>query len=341
MVITDVRTGDVKALVSYPGYDNNKMANGVDADYYAKLRSDLSNPLYNYATQQKTAPGSTFKPLSATAGLMEGVITPNSEITCTGSFDKISPPPKCWIYPRAHGSLTVAGGITNSCNDFFFEVGYRLGTVGSSYDSDTGLKKLAKYAEMYGLTEKSGVEIDEQEPKVSNFDAVRSAIGQGRNSYTTTQIARYITAVANSGTCFNLTLIDKTTDSDGNLLKEYSAQVRNNLDSVPSEYWDVIHSGMRGVVESRSDYKDMKVEVAGKTGTAQERDDRANHALFVSYAPYTNPQISITTRVAYGYSSTYAAKITHDVYQYYFKEKSLNELIGDKVEQVKGGGTAD
>ncbi|WP_035779818.1 penicillin-binding transpeptidase domain-containing protein [Butyrivibrio sp. MC2013] len=341
MVIVDVNTGDVKALVSYPGYDNNRMANGVDAKYYASLRADLSNPLYNYATQQKTAPGSTYKPMSATAGLMEGVISTASEITCTGIFEKISPPAKCWIYPSAHGTLDVSGGITNSCNGFFYEVGYRLGNNGNGYDSDMGLERLAKYADMYGLTDKSGVEIEENEPSVSDQDAVRSAIGQGTNSYTTTQLARYITSVANNGTTYNLTLIDKTTDSAGNLLEDYSASVRNTMDSIPTEYWNAIHKGMRGVVESRSDYKDMKVEIAGKTGTAQERKDRANHALFVSYAPYSNPEISITTRVAYGYSSTYAAKITHDVYQYYFGEKTREELLGGEVEQVSGGTNDD
>jgi len=340
IVITDVNTGDVLALVSYPGYDNNKMANGVDATYYAQLRSDLSNPLYNYATQQKTAPGSTFKPVSATAGLLEGVITTTSTITCTGIFEKISPSAKCWVYPSSHGALTVAGGITNSCNMFFYEVGYRLGSLNGSYDSDEGLELLEKYADMYGLTETSGIEIEENEPTVSTQDAVRSAIGQGTNSYTTVQLARYVTTIANSGTCYNLTLVDKITDSNGNTLVDNSATVRNTID-MSSDYWDAIHEGMRGVVEKRSDYSDLTVEVAGKTGTAQERTDRANHALFISYAPYDDPEIAITTRVAYGYSSTYAAKITHDVYEYYYDEESRNEVLDGTAQELTGGTTAD
>ncbi len=340
IVITDIKTGEVRALVSYPGYDNNKMANGVDAKYYAKLRADLSNPLYNYATQQKTAPGSTFKPLSATAGLMEGVISTTSTITCTGSFTRFNPAPKCWIYPRAHGSLNVSGGITNSCNDFFFEVGYRLGLVGGNYNSDKGLEKLKKYADLYGLTEKSGIEIEESEPSVSKEDAVRSAIGQGSNAYTTVQLSRYITTVANSGTCFNLTLIDKTTDSNGKLLKDNKATVRNKV-KMPSAYWDAIHAGMRGVVEKRSEYANLGVNVAGKTGTAEERHDRANHALFVSYAPYEQPCISVTTRVAYGYSSSYAAQISRDVYDYYFNEESREKLLKGGAKTLEGGGRAD
>ncbi|WP_248403414.1 penicillin-binding transpeptidase domain-containing protein [Butyrivibrio fibrisolvens] len=340
IVITDVNTGDVLALVSYPGYDNNRMANGVDAEYYAKLRADLSTPLYNYATQQRTAPGSTFKPLSATAGLMEGVITTTSSIRCTGTFDKFTNGPHCWIYPSSHGELTVSGGITNSCNCFFYEVGYRLGSENGTYNSDKGLEILKKYCDMYGLTEKSGIEIEESAPIVSTQDAVRSAIGQGTNSFTTVQLARYITTVANSGTCFNLTLIDKTTDSNGNLLQEYSATVRNTVD-LPSSYWDAIHSGMRGVVEKRSDYSDLNVQVAGKTGTAQERSDRANHALFVSYAPYNNPEISITTRVAFGYTSSYAAQITRDVYDYYYNVDAREELLDGSAQSLEGGGTGD
>ena len=98
-------TGQIKALVSYPGYDNNKLANGVDADYYESLRDDKSNPLWNYATQEKTAPGSTFKLVTSTAGLAEGVIDTSSVIDCTGIFHEVSNEPKCWIYPGAHGNF--------------------------------------------------------------------------------------------------------------------------------------------------------------------------------------------------------------------------------------------
>ncbi len=335
MVITDVNTGDVLALVSYPGYDNNKMANGVDAEYYAQLRNDLSNPLYNYATQQKTAPGSTFKMVSATAGLMEGVITTDSTITCKGIFDKFEVNPRCWIYPSAHGALNVTGGIRNSCNVFFYEVGYRLGLVNDTYKSDVGLEKLAKYADMYGLTETTGIEISESEPEVSDEDSVRSAIGQGTNSFTTVGLARYVTTVANSGTCYNLTLIDKTTDSNGNLLQDYSATVRNTIE-MDQSYWNAIHLGMREVVEDKSYYDDLAVNVAGKTGTAQESSSRANHALFVCYAPYESPEIAIATRIAYGYTSSYAAQITKDAIEYYYglseeteeEQNTANELVG-------------
>ncbi|MBP3783331.1 MAG: penicillin-binding protein [Butyrivibrio sp.] len=338
MVVTDVNTGDVLALVSYPGYDNNLMANGVDAAYYAKLRSDNSNPLYNYATQQKTAPGSTFKMVSSTAGLMEGVITTDSVIYCGGQFDKLNPAPKCWIHPRGHGGLNVTGGIRNSCNVFFYEVGYRLGLVGGNYSPDLGLEKLATYADMYGLTEKSGIEIAESEPQVSDQDAVRSAIGQGTHSYTTVGLARYVTTVANNGTCYDLTLIDKTTDSSGNLLEDYSAAVRNTID-MPQSYWNAIHTGMRQVVQDKTYYSNLGVQVAGKTGTAQESTNRPNHSLFVCYAPYEKPEISIATRIAYGYTSSYAAQITKEALSYYFELRDEDDIISGTAQTLQDGAT--
>lgn len=338
IVITDVNNGDVLALVSYPSYDNNKMANGVDANYFARLRNDASRPLINYATQQRTAPGSTFKMVSATAGLMEDVIGLTDVITCTGTYDKITQPPRCWIASGggAHGSLNVTGGIQHSCNWFFYEVGYRLGIVGNSYNSEVGLNKLAKYADLYGLSEPSGVEIEEYEPQISDLDSVRSAIGQGTYNFTTVGLARYVTTVANSGTCYNLTLIDKISDHSGEKVEEHFAEVRNQID-MDASYWDAIHLGMRRVVEGKGYYSDLGVNVAGKTGTAQESTSHPNHALFVSYAPYEDPEISVVVRVANGYTSDYAAQIAREVYKYYYGLADENEIITGTAGTLEGG----
>ena len=333
-VVTDEKTGEILAMVSYPGYDSNKLANGVDSEYFASLQHDKSSPLLNYATQQMTAPGSTFKMVSSTAGLLEGTITPQSTVNCTGIFDKITPPPTCWIYGRgSHGSLNVTGAIRHSCNVFFYELGYELGTVGDTYSSDVGLSKLQKYADMYGLTETSGIEIEESDPQVSNKDAVRSAIGQGTNSYSTVGLARYVTTVANSGTCYDLTLVDRITDHGGILLNDNHAKVRNTID-MDQSYWNAIHSGMRQVIENNSYYNNLPVKVAGKTGTAEENKNRANHALFVCYAPYDEPEIAIATRIAYGYSSSYAAQTTRDIIEYYFDITDEEELITGTASQI-------
>lgn len=337
MVITDVNTGDVLALVSYPSYDNNKMANGVDPEYFASILADKTTPLYNYATQQRTAPGSTYKMVSATAALEEEIITTSSKITCYGYFETGDSIARCWIHPGAHGALNVIGAIQHSCNAFFYEVGHRLSITDNVYDSKTGLNVLAKYADMYGLSETSGVEIEEYSPKVSDTDPIRSAIGQGTNNYTTTQLARYITTVANKGTCYDLTLIDKVTDSNNNLLSDNQATVRNTLSDVKSSTWNAIQLGMKRVVEGKSYFKELNITVAGKTGTAQESKSRANHALFVCFAPYESPEIAIATRIAFGYSSDYAAQTTKDVLAFYYGVDDDEDIVTGTASDIETG----
>ena len=328
VVITDVNTGDVLALVSYPSYDNNRLANSADTNYLAKLNNDYSRPLWNYATQYRSAPGSCFKPVSAIAGLMEGEIDLSSIIVCTGTFDKLTGiQHKCWVYPGGHGSLNVTGGIQHSCNCFFYEVGYRLAKNDNNvYDADLGVERLAKYADLFGLSEKSGVEIYEADPNVSKVYPVPSAIGQGEHAYTTVGLNRYITAVANNGTVYNLTLLDEVKDTKGNVILENHAEIRNQVE-IPSEYWNAVHTGLKKVVEAKLYFKELPVSAAGKTGTAQESKKRANHALFVGYAPYETPQISISTRIMHGYNSDYAAQLSKDVFAYYFGSEQRDEMI--------------
>lgn len=335
-VVTDVNTGEVLACVTYPGYDNNRLTNSIDADYYNKIYNDLSQPMWNYATQQLSAPGSTFKMVSAATALQEGVVGTSDSITCHGTWDTIKPPAKCWIAPSSHGPLTISGAIEHSCNYFFYEVAYRLSRVDGVYDSETGLAKLAYYADQFGLSDKSGIEISESAPKVSDFDAIRSAIGQGTNNYSTVGLARYVTTVANSGKCYNLSLLDKTTDSEGNLLEEFTPEIRNTVE-LPQTTWDAIHLGMRRVVEGKSYYEGLSVNVAGKTGTAQETKKRPNHALFVCYAPYENPEIAVATRIAFGYASDNAAQMTRDVIKYYFNLEDEDELITGTAETENAG----
>lgn len=340
VVITDVGTGEVLALVSYPGYDINRLANSIDSAYYSKLTTDLSNPLYNYATQERTAPGSTFKMVSAVAGLMDGVVSLTDTIQCTGTFDKLNQVHRCWINPGAHGSLNITGAIENSCNVYFYELGYRLATQNGQYDDTFGVDRLEYYADQFGLSETTGIEIAENEPRVSDEYPVLSAIGQGTNNYTTVGLARYVNTVANSGTCYNLSLVDYLTDPYGKLIEDYTPEVRNTIE-LDSSIWNAVQEGMRRVVANKTSYNDFGVTVAGKTGTAQQTRTRPNHALFVSYAPYENPEIAVATRVAYGYSSDYAAQITKDVYSYYFKLAEKDEIItgnADLPEAISGNG---
>ncbi|NBH81752.1 penicillin-binding protein [bacterium C-53] len=324
-VVTKAQTGEVLACVTYPSYDNNRLANTIDAEYYNSLTTDLSNPLYSYATQQRTAPGSTFKLVSAVAGLQEGVTTLSEKIDCVGLYNRVDNP-RCWKR-TGHGLLDIVGGITNSCNFFFYEIGYRLGTdVAGRYDSELGLGKLAQYAEMFGLSEPSGIELSESEPRISSEDAVRSAIGHGTNNFTTVGLARYVTTIANSGTCFKLSLLDNLTDASGNVLEEYTPEVRNKIE-IPDSTWEAVHLGMRGVVENASAFRNFPITAAGKTGTAQQIASRPNHAVFVGFAPFETPEISIATRIAYGYTSANAVEVSRDVMKYYFKLEDIEEII--------------
>ncbi len=336
-VVTNVKTGEVLALVSYPGYDSNRLANTVDADYFNSLQSDKSLPQYNYATQQGTAPGSTFKMVTSTAGLAEGVISTTEQILDQGEYENISNHPKCWIYPSSHGNINVSEAIRDSCNYFFYEVGYRLSTSNYStgYNADLGISKIQEYASMYGLDEKTGIEIEEVAPKIADDFPVMAAIGQSNNSYTTVQLARYVTAVANSGTVYEYTLLDHVEDSDGNVLKSYSPTVRNTVDVLTSNEWDAIHTGMRMVVENTKEFNGLSIEAAGKTGTAQQNLKRANHALFVGYAPYDDPEISIATRIAYGYTSHNAAEVSRNIFAYYFGVEDSEDLLSGQAEDIE------
>lgn len=336
-IVTDVNTGEALAVVSYPSYDNNLLANNVDSEYYNSLLNDLSRPLYNNATQQQTAPGSTFKPISAIAGLEEQIISTGTHITCTGEYDKITPSVKCWIYPASHGSLNVIGGLENSCNYFFNEVAYKLSLNNGKYDTESGLSRLAKYAEMFGLGEVSGLEIVETAPQISDSDPLRSAIGQGTHNYTISQLSRYVTTLANQGTCYNLSLLDKVTTADGTLVEDFTPTVYNQIE-LASSTWQAVKSGMTQAAAGYSALKEIedKLIVVGKTGTAEQNKNRANHALFIGYAPYDNPQISIATRITYGYTSSNAVEIGRDVLKYYFNLEDTEDILSGTAEVPDG-----
>ncbi|MBP3926780.1 MAG: penicillin-binding protein, partial [Clostridium sp.] len=326
-VVTSVKTGEVLALVTYPSYDNNRIN---DVEYFNQLNGDQSLPLRNNATQTLKAPGSTFKPITAIAGLEEGVIGLNELINCTGIYKEVTNPIRCWKYPGSHGMLNVVGGIENSCNYFVNEVAHRLSTeTDGTYNPETGLSILRRYAEMFGLNETSGIEIYEANPSISDTDPERSAMGQGTHQYSNVQLARYVTALANRGTVYNLSLIDKETDAQGNLVKDYSPTVRATLDFASST-WDAVQQGMRQVVTNSSTsriFNNLDVHVAGKTGTAQESEKRGNHAFFISFAPYENPEIAVTVNIPNGYSSSNAAMVAKHVYRYFYQYTTLEDII--------------
>ena len=334
-VVTDEKTGEIRAMVSYPGYNSNKLANGVDSEYFASLQHDKSSPLLNYATQQKTAPGSTFKLVSATAGLAENVITTSDQIRCTGIYNDISNKPKCWIYPGSHGLDNVSEAIRDSCNVFFYTVGNRLAQKKTgSYNDANGIDLIQKYAHIYGLDQKTGLEISESKSSVATKYPVMAAIGQSDNNYTTVALSRYVTAVA-SGKKYNYQLMDRIVDASGKTVKKYKADYEDISDTLTDSQWDALHSGMRQVVSTMDRFQGFDIPVAGKTGTAQQTG-HANHGLFIGYAPYDDPEITIAVRIANGYSSHNAATAARNVISYYYKETSMKNIKEMKAAGVNG-----
>lgn len=329
VVVTDVNTGEVLAMVSYPSYDNNLLTNSINAEYYAKLTNDKTTPLYNRATQQRTAPGSTFKMITSIAAVSEGKISTGGTIKTAGIFEEIAIPAKCWIYPSTHGTMNIESALENSCNYFYYELGYRLGTgLNGIYSDNLGLNSLREYASLFGLNGNSGIELSEAEPKISDSDAVRSAIGQGTHNYTATQLSKYVTAIANSGTCYDLSLVKEQKNFNGETVVANTHNVSSQI-SISNDIWRVVHNGMRRVVKDHISENALinriNVEVAGKTGTAQENKNRPNHALFVSYAPFKSPEVSVTVQIPFGYSSGNAQELASFIYAYMYDPAALDD----------------
>ena len=325
-VVVDVKTGDVVALVSYPGYDNNRLTNDMDTDYYAKLALDQSSPFFNKATQQTTAPGSTLKLLSTIAGMEEGIIDEGTYIECTGTFDYVDPPINCW-YKNGHGSLDIRTAIEQSCNYFFNMIGFQLGKVGDNEFSEVqSLNKLQEYASLIGLDRKTGIELSEATPKVSDAKAVPSYMGQGNNLFTTSELARYATVIATSGNVFKLTLLEKVMDPKGDVIQEYEPEIEDVV-NISSNIWDVLHDGMRRVIQTHSQFDGLGVEVAGKTGTAELDLRHPNHGLFIGYAPASDPEYAVAIRIANGYSSGNACLIANDIFKYMYNLADKDSIL--------------
>ncbi len=317
VIITDPNNGSLKAIVTYPSYDANMMSGRVDPEYYAMLRNDKSKPLLNRATTMQLAPGSTFKPCSAIAGLEEGVVGLNFENECIGYWEQVVPNPRCHVYPASHGRLGVVGAIQNSCNIYFYEVGYKLALENNQYNSQKGTNILKKYAEDMGLATKAGIEIYEAAPQPSTTSAIFSVIGQGNHNYSALNLSRYLTTIATSGTVYNFSLVSKVCKPDGTVVKENYTNIDHQV-NIKDSTWNAVHHGMKAAAGDQYFLKQLPFAVAGKSGTAQENIKLPDHALYISYAPYTNPEITVTAVIPNGYTSTNAGELSKLIYDHYF-----------------------
>lgn len=341
IVVSDVNTGSVMAMVSYPSYDNNRIR---EWDYYQKIVSNRNKPLINRPMQENTEPGSTFKMLTALAGLEEGVITPAEQIYAKGRFDKaIAPYPACWIYAYggSHKYTNASRALEVSCNYFMSEVAYRFGTRGNtSYKDSKSLAVLNKYKKYLGLDSTTGIEIGENKPINESFDGLRAAFGNNQDLYTPAQLTRYTIPLANGGTTYELSIVKEINTQQGDQISVFQPKIYYQ-NSFKEESIRVIQKGMYDAAvgkegTSRRVFKDFPMQIAGKTGTAQNsHGPLSEHALFTGYAPYNNPQIAVTTVLPYGGSSNRAAELFRDTVSVYFdldrqpiNEKQENTLYG-------------
>lgn len=336
-VVMNVKTGEILAMASYPDYEPELFVNGISQkklDEYNK-----GDNIFNRAISGVYAPGSTFKMITAIAGLETGVITPTEKINDIGVYKKAHEP-ACWIwnsYGMSHGWLNVTEAITHSCNYFFYEVGYRA-----------TIDNIAKYAKYYGLGEKTNVELPmEEKGIVATRDKAKergdewqigetlsAAIGQSYNSYTPIQMAKYISILANGGEPIDVTIVKSINDVNGNQVSKeditkfvnaklgLTKEKKENL-NIKKENIDAILKGMKGVTSEEggtaySTFANFNIELGGKTGSAQTDVQGKINGWFVGFAPYEEPEIAVVVLVENAGSGSYTAEVARDILQEYF-----------------------
>ena len=350
-VVMNVNTGEVLATASYPTYEPQWFVGGISQENWAYLRDDTRHPQLNKAIQSTYAPGSTFKMVTAIAGLETGVITTKEKINDTGIYKKYNSEWKCWYYTsyhRGHGYQNVTQALQHSCNYFFYETGDRM-----------GIDNLSKYALHFGLGNKTGIELPNEKSgaaasketyaKIRNGatmgpgDTLNASIGQGDNNFTPMQIAKYISSIANGGTVVNPTIIKSVLNSDGtevskDEIRKYTNEKLGIVDTddgitISDESIEVAKEGMRMAASEAGGtayniFKNFNIEVAGKTGSAEAgKDSNGNdlvNAWFVCFAPFDNPEVAVVVMIENGGHGNYAAEVARDVLIQYF---GMNESI--------------
>ena len=364
-VVMNVNTGEVLATASYPTFEPQWFVGGISQENWAYLRDDQRHPQLNKTTQSAYAPGSIFKMVTAIAGLESGAITSKEKINDTGIYTKYKSATKdgfkCWYYTsyhRGHGYLNVTQALQHSCNYFFYETGDRM-----------GIDTLAKYALHFGLGKKTGIELPSEKSgdvasretyskirpgkNIGPGDVLNASIGQGDNNFTPMQIAKYISSVANGGTVVNPTVIKSVLNSDGTEVpreeveKYVSEELGNqNTDdgiSVNPESIAIAKEGMRMAASEAGGtayniFKNFKVEVAGKTGSAEAGKDKNGNdivnAWFVCFAPYDKPEVAVVVMIENGGHGNYAAEVARDVLNQYFGMNATTTEINESVTAV-------
>ena len=340
-VVLDM-SGGVLAMASYPTFDLSIYS---DSAAYNQVSQDPLAPLYNRAIQGLYSPGSTFKMITGVAALQEGYTTPGEEILDTGRFQYPAGEkypygdyhPACWYYLQyggKHGWENMGEAIRDSCNIFFFTLADRM-----------GIDIIDEYASMFGLGQKTGIEITGEKtgrvagPAASEalgqewYDGLllSAAIGQGTTECTPIQLANYIVTLVNGGNRYPVHLLKTVKTSDySQVVEEYSAEPLDSI-NISEENLETVKEGI-GLMASEGSvakyFKDLPVKVGAKTGTAQVGSATAeSNAVFVCFAPYDDPEIAISIVVERGGSGTELGAIAADIVSAYFGSENTNETV--------------
>ena len=342
VVVLDVNDSSVLASASWPTFDLST----YNQDY-AALAADELRPLYNRALLGAYAPGSTYKLVTATAALSEGIISTEDTIRCGGWMDYLGTTFRCWIYRQSggtHGPETVSDAIRDSCNIFFYTVGEQL-----------GIETLTEYAQAYGLGLATGIELSESTGVNAGPDyservgavwypgnTLSAAIGQSDNQFTPLQICNYIATLVNGGERHAVHLLKsvKRYDNSG-LLAEYEPEVMGEV-PLPEGDRAALLQGMAEVVEGTTSVRtafagltEQGITVGAKTGSAQVGGQENANGLFVCFAPYDDPEIAICVAVEKGGSGAATAVIAADILEYYFSGQSALEQVPAENELLR------
>lgn len=352
-VVMNVNTGEVLATASYPTLEPQWFVGGISQENWAYLRDDSRHPQLNKTIQSTYEPGSTFKMVTAIAGLETGAITTKERINDTGVYRKYNMEWKCWYYTsyhRGHGYQNVTQALQHSCNYFFYETGDRM-----------GIDNLSKYALHFGLGKKTGIELpNEKEGAVASKetyaklrnggrigpgDVLNASIGQGDNNFTPMQIAKYISSIANGGNVVKPTIVKSILNSDGSEVSrdeitQYTNEKLGYSDTddgitISQESVNVAKEGMRMAASEAGGtayniFKGFNQEVAGKTGSAEAGKDKDGNDLvnawFVCFAPYEKPEVAVVVMIENGGHGNYAAEVARDVLTQYFGMNESTEI---------------
>ncbi len=351
-VVLDVETGEVLAIASYPVYNINSFVDGISSSEWNSLINDGQKPMFNRAISGTYSPGSTYKMLMGIAGLESGGIYVDEYYTDPGEYP-YAYKPKCWIYTAhqiTHGSINLAGALKGSCNCYFYEVGRRI-----------GIANIVQWAKNFGLGSKTGIELSGEAKgniagdgatEWSLGDTLSASIGQNTNLFTPIQLANYISTIANGGTLNKVSLIKNVGDDINSVsLSELASYTKEftgvdfqtrNLEIDPS-YINAVKEGMYAVTTENGGtaadiFADSRVEVAGKTGTAQVASG-ANNAIFVGFAPYNNPKIAVVAIVEHGGEGYYLANMVKDITNEYFdiynfdgQKQKMQEIVSNEID---------